>query len=120
VPQEGDLIVEINIMPQDIDTVKVGQKAEVRFSALDLKVTPTVIGELMSVSPDVIYDPNMRMQYYLGKVRIPEHELVKVGGKGKLHAGMPSEVIVEAGERTLMAYLMRPLVNRFALSLKER
>jgi HlyD family type I secretion membrane fusion protein len=120
VPLESDLIVEVNIMPQDIDSVELGLKAEVRFHALDAKTTPTMFGVLDRVSPDVFFDQSTGMSYYLGQVKIPEEELEKIGGMHRLQAGMPADIVIQTGERTMLEYLINPFLNRFALSFKEK
>jgi len=118
-PLHSDLIVEIQVAPQDIDSIGVGLKAEVRFSTLDLQKTPSLFGDVEQLSPDVFSDPSGRLPpYYLGQVKIPKSEIDKLGGQ-KVQAGMPVEVIVKTGERTLMQYLIKPFLNRFALSFKE-
>jgi len=118
-PLNSDLIAEIQVAPQDIDSIGIGLTAEVRFSTLDLQKTPSLFGEVTQLSPDVFSDPSGRFPpYYLGQVKISKSEMDKLSGQ-KVQAGMPVEVIVKTGERTLMQYLIKPFLNRFALSFKE-
>ncbi|MCD8552439.1 HlyD family type I secretion periplasmic adaptor subunit [Seleniivibrio sp.] len=119
-PMHEALIVQAEISPRDIDSVRAGLQSEVRISALDIHKTPSLFGEVIMVSPDVFLEQNSGRSYYICQIRIPEKELVKLGSVNRLQAGMPVEVIIKTGERTFMEYLVRPFMNRFAMSLKEQ
>lgn len=119
-PMHEALIVQAEISPHDIDSVRVGLESEVRISALDMHKTPSLFGEVTMVSPDVFLEQNSGRSYYVCQIRIPEKELAKIGSADRLQAGMPTEVIIKTGERTFMEYLLRPFFNRFALSMKEK
>ena len=119
-PMHEALIVQAEISPRDIDSVRAGLQSEVRISALDIHKTPSLFGEVIMISPDVFLEQNSGRSYYICQIRIPEKELVKLGSVNRLQAGMPVEVIIKTGERTFMEYLVRPFMNRFAMSLKEQ
>lgn len=108
VPEKERLIVEAQFSPTDIDGVHVGQEAEIRFPAFHSRLIPLLIGRLESVSHDRLFDEGSKQPYYRGivvldKADIPE-EL-----RARVRAGMPSEVIVASGERTVLNYLISPL-----------
>lgn len=122
VPQHEKLIVEARVSPLDIDRVRVGQKAEVRFSSFNSRSTPKVEGKLTTVSADQLVDENAkeRASYYLARVEITEtglHDLVRA--KLELVPGMPAEVLINTGERTLLQYIIDPIRNSFARSFIE-
>ncbi len=126
VPSEETLIVEAKIMPQLIDRIHKGLKAQVRFSALNQRTTPVVYGTVEWVSADkipVTDQATMRQVmgdgYYLAKVRIDPDELAKLGDQ-QIYPGMPTDVIIKTGRRNFMSYLLKPFTDRAALSLQER
>lgn len=118
-PIDDRLIVEARVAPQDIDSVNVGQQAEVRVSALNLRMTPAVFGEVRSVSGDRVVDERAQMEYFLVQITIPPVELEKLGDQ-KILAGMPAEVVLPTGERTLINYLISPLMDAMRRGLLER
>jgi protease secretion system membrane fusion protein len=126
VPSEETLVVEAKIMPQLIDRIHKGLKAQVRFSALNQRTTPVVYGVVEWVSADkipVTDQATMRQVmgdgYYTVKVRIDPQELAKLGDQ-QIYPGMPADVIIKTGRRNFMSYLLKPFTDRAALSLQER
>jgi HlyD family type I secretion membrane fusion protein len=118
-PMSDRLLVEARISPQDIDSVASGQRAEVRLSALDLRRTPAVFGNVVSVSGDSIVDARLQTEYFLVQINVPVEELEKLGGQ-RLQAGMPAEVVFPTGERTVLDYLIKPLSDALRRGLHER
>ena len=116
VPGVRELVIDARIQPQDIDRVSIGAEADVRFSAF--KNTYTIVGELTRVSADALYDEQNRVSYYSARVKISEEELARLDGL-QLLPGMPAEVFINTGERTLFQYLVTPASNMFARSLIE-
>jgi len=125
VPQNEKLIVEARISPLDIDRVQVGQLAEVRFSAFKSRATPKIEGKLITVSADRLVDEGTkedkdRTGYYLGRVEITPTGLQDLARQHlDLVPGMPAEVLINTGERTLLEYLTDPIRNTFARSFIE-
>lgn len=116
-PKEGDFLVEAQVSPLDIDNVTLGQTAEVRFSALDLRTTPVIMGKVVSRSGDRI-EPNNRAPYFRVQVETPPEEMSKLQGRS-LQAGMPAEVLIQTSERTLMNYLTKPLTDQIMRGMNE-
>lgn len=122
VPQGEKLIVEAKISPLDIDRIKVGQAAEVRFSAFKTRTTPIIEGKLISVSADRLVDEQSenKTPYYLARVEITQAGLEHLAhSELELVPGMPAEVLVNTGERTLLEYLMKPFSDTVAHSFIE-
>lgn len=120
VPSDEALVLEARIPPQFIDRLTVGAVADVRFSAFAHAPMLVVEGRLESLSQDVLTEttPQGEIGYYLARVRLTPAGLRALGGR-RLQAGMPAEVVIRTGERSLLAYLLQPLVKRVAASMKE-
>ncbi len=118
VPQKEVLIVEAQVSPNDIDRVTVGLLAEVRFSAFSRGKIPTIEGKLTTFSADRLMDEGTRMPYYLARVELTPESIAKLKDV-ELLPGMPAEVLIKTGSRTLVEYLMQPLTNVMARSLIE-
>ena len=117
VPQDDELLVNAQVSPNDIDNVKVGQTAEIRLTALSVRSTPSIYGEVVSISGDQIEDPKLKETFFLARIEIPSEEQ-KLDGI-KLTAGMPAEVLIKAGERTALDYVLKPMTDAFAKGLNE-
>lgn len=118
VPEGGALILEAHVAPTDIEHVSVGTPADVRFTGLSQRTTPTVSGSVVTVSPDIMTDKATGLSYYQARVRIPETERARLSGI-PLHPGMPADVVLKAGERTVLEYIFEPLTAALARSFKE-
>ena len=118
-PLRDRLLVEARVDPQDIDSVSLGQEAEVRLTALNLRMTPAIFGTVRSVSGDRITDTRAQTEFFLVQIEIPPSQLESLGGQ-RLQAGMPAEVVLPTGERTLINYLLSPLTDAMRRGLLER
>ena len=118
-PQDKELLVEAQVSPNDIDNVQVGQQAEVRLVALNLRLTPSIMGTVISVSGDRLVDQVTGVGYFLIRAEISESEVAKLG-EVVLSAGMPADVLIKTGERTALAYLLKPLTDSLARGMNEK
>lgn len=118
VPSVSDLIVEAQVSPVDIDRVSVGKPADIRFSAFNSATTPVIEGVVRHVSADRLVNEETGMPYYLARVALTEEGAVKLGSL-KLQPGMPAEVLINTGKRTMLQYLVQPATNVFARSMIE-
>ncbi|MBK9307047.1 MAG: HlyD family type I secretion periplasmic adaptor subunit [Nitrospira sp.] len=122
VPQDQNLIIEAQVDPIDIDRVKVGQRAEVRFSAFKTRDLPTIEGTLISVSADRLIGDHQdgETAYYLARVAVSPEGLEALStAELALVPGMPAEVLIQTGARTLVQYVMKPLTDSFKRALIE-
>jgi len=110
VPENEHLIVEVQFSPNDIDGVLIGQQAEVRFSAFHSRNIPLIQGRLESVSRDRLTDETTKQPYYRGIVGLDALDIPEEW-RSRVKAGMPAEVIVATGERTVLSYVMSPLTS---------
>ena len=118
VPQGAELIIEAQVSPMDIDRVVNGLEAEIRFSAFKQAQTPKMNGRVISISADRFVDEKTGQPYYLARVELTK-DSQKDLGKLQLVPGMPAEVLINTGERTLFEYLAQPASNAFARALIE-
>lgn len=118
VPEGEPLILETRIEPHLIDKVHAGLLTDVRFTAFSHAPQLVVEGKLASVSKDLLRDQQTGASYYLARVVLTP-EGMKVLGNRRMQPGMPAEVIVKTGQRSLLTYLLNPLTKRLAASMKE-
>lgn len=118
VPAADNLVVEARINPQDIDQLRLGQETRVRFSAFNQRTTPEVWGAVFRIAGDLVRDPQTGTAYYTVGVRVEPAELAKLKNL-KLIPGMPAEVYIKTGERTLASFLLKPLQDQMQRALRE-
>jgi len=118
VPQNERLLLETRVPPHMIDRIHPGLPTDVRFSSFAHSPSLVVQGTVDSISADLITDPRTGMPYYLGRVSITPEGLKELGRR-QMQAGMPAEVVIKTGERTVLTYLLHPFLKRMAASLKE-
>jgi HlyD family type I secretion membrane fusion protein len=119
VPRDEKLIIIARISPVDIDNVAPGLTTEVRLSAFKSRLTPIVLGEVETVSEDVITPSNPNEPpYYLARIHVSEEDIdEKI--RDRITAGMPADVVITTGERTVAHYLTSPLMDAVRKSLLE-
>jgi len=118
VPINDVLHLEVRINPVDINHVKIGSDTEVRFPGFKSRTLPLILGQVRSVSPDRITDPATNEPYYLGIVEVQDSQIPDEY-KGKLTAGMPADLFIATGERTVADYLLSPFTDVARKSLRE-
>ena len=118
VPVSSDLVVEAKVAPNDIDRLELGKTADIRFSAFNNATTPVIEGKLTRISADRLTDERSGDAYYLVRVNVTEDGMKKLANR-KLQPGMPAEVLINAGDRTMLEYLLKPARNMFAQSMIE-
>lgn len=121
-PEDQPLIVEAKLPIHLIDKVHEGQPVEMMFTAFNQNTTPHIPGVLTVVGDDRIVDERsmdpMMQSYYRIQVEVtPEGE--KKLGEHKVRAGMPVEVFVKTGERSLLSYMLKPIFDRAHSALRE-
>jgi membrane fusion protein, type I secretion system len=119
VPDTENLVVEARLEPRDIDQVRTGQTAFVRFSAFNQRVTPELTGKVSYVSADTSRDQQTHAPYFTVRVVLPKHERRRLAGL-QLVPGMPAEVFMRTGSRTMMSYLLRPITDQMRRAFVER
>lgn len=118
VPGGDKLALEVQISPQDIDQVMLGQEAVLRMSAFNQRTTPELNGHVSRIAADLTYDERTAMSWYLVRISVAPEELGRLDGL-TLVPGMPSEALIQTGERTALSYLVKPLTDQFNRAFRE-
>ncbi|MFM8757352.1 MAG: HlyD family type I secretion periplasmic adaptor subunit [Limnohabitans sp.] len=121
VPEQEPLLLEARIQPHLINSVEPGLIADVRFSSFAHAPQLVVEGKVLSVSADLLSEqtPMGPMSYFLARVQVTPAGM-KTLGRHQMQPGMPAEVIIKTGERTLLTYMLHPLTRRVAASMTEQ
>lgn len=118
VPADAPLIVSARVAPTNIDNVAVGQAARVRISAFGSRAE-AMDAEVTAVSADALLDERTGNTYFVADVRIDPPELAKAPDDKRITPGMPAEVMIVTGERTILSYVMSPITDTLRDSLRE-
>ncbi|MES2272216.1 MAG: HlyD family type I secretion periplasmic adaptor subunit [Pseudomonadota bacterium] len=118
VPKGDRLIVTARVSPSDIDQVTAGQPVRLRLSAFNAQTTPEIDGAVDTVSADRISDERTGISFYKVLVTIEPGENAKLGNL-KLKPGMPAEVFIQTGSRTMLNYIMKPLRDQFERAFRH-
>lgn len=127
VPNADRLVIDAKLPPQEIDQVRVGQLAHVRFTSFNQRTTPDLTATVTRVSADLMLDQPRQGEpaasatapYYSIRLTLTDDALGKLKNM-KLLPGMPAEVHVATGERTALTYFTKPLTDQFARAFRER
>lgn len=123
-PLKDELIIEARVRPQDIDSVRHGQHATVRLTALNQRITPMISGEVIYLSADTLADERKSQQVgptdiYIVRVKLNNAEAAAVHGFSPT-PGMPAEVYIKTSERTFFQYVVKPIHDSMLRAFRER
>jgi multidrug efflux pump subunit AcrA (membrane-fusion protein) len=107
------------VSPLDADRVHPGMAAELRFPSFRYFGSDVVLGKLRSVSRDRLLEQDGQTAYFAAEVAV-ERQALPAEIAQRLTAGMPADVLIPTGARTVMNYLLAPLAERFNSSMRER
>jgi len=119
VPEADVLSVEAKVSPQDIDQLRLGQTAALRFSALNQRTTPEISGTVSRVSADVSADQRSGQSFYTVRIALVSEETARLGDV-KLVPGMPVEAFMKTYDRTVLSYFIKPLQDQVMRAFRER
>ncbi len=119
VPRNAELVVEAQIQPDKITNVKKGQKTRVQLSAFNRRTTPPVRGEVIYVSADQMQQETSagKQPFYIVHIKINPGDLQQSGAY--LSPGMPAVCYIETEKRTIVNYLLDPILEVMDQSLRE-
>ncbi len=120
VPLEDKLLIEAQIRPADIAFLHPGQKAMIKLSAYDFSIYGGLEAELEHISADSITNEEDGENYYLIRLRTKKNYLEKNGAKLNVIAGMTAEVDILTGKKTVLDYLLKPILKARETALRER
>lgn len=118
VPEAGQLVIEAKAGPNSIKELRVGQEAEIRFTALPYRITPLVKAKVLNIAADTQLD-QQGVPYYLLKIQ-PDPESLRLAQTGGLQPGMVAEVYIQTDSRTALEYLLKPVTDALLRSFRER
>ncbi|GEP12654.1 HlyD family type I secretion periplasmic adaptor subunit [Methylobacterium gnaphalii] len=119
VPTADSLVVEVRVAPQDIDRLRLGQAAGLRFPSFDQRTTPELNGRVTRIAADVSEDKRTGSYYYLVRLGVPKDELSRLDG-ARLVPGMPVEAFIRTADRTVFSYLTKPLADQARRAFREK
>ncbi|HEX7857278.1 MAG TPA: HlyD family type I secretion periplasmic adaptor subunit [Sphingobium sp.] len=118
VPDEDGIQAEGSISPSEIDRVHVGQPARIRLSGLSTAAAPEVEGRVDYVASDRVTDPATQRSYFPIRVTLDPKSVAKQTSV-KLKPGMPADIYVETGNRSMLSYITKPLREQFARAFRD-
>ncbi|MCW8344724.1 HlyD family type I secretion periplasmic adaptor subunit [Vibrio sp. ZSDZ65] len=117
VPKNTRVVASVNIQPKDIESVYEGLSANIRLTSYSFRQVPAVTGELIHLSADSIVDERLGGHFYQGKIALDATELLDLGLD--LKPGMPVEAQIVLEERTVLDYLLSPLIQSMEKGMRE-
>ena len=120
VPAEERLLVAARVKPSDIAFIKPGQEAKVRISAYDSSIFGTLAGEVVRVGADAVVDPERKETFFEVFLETRKNYLGDPSERLTISSGMAADASIQTGKRTMMEYMLKPIVKTFDKSLRER
>lgn len=117
-PDNQPLMIEAMVPVTLIDKVHLELPVQIMFPALNQRSTPNIPGKVVMVSADRSIDKQTGAPYYKIQAEVTEKGM-KLLRQNVIRAGMPAEVFIVTGERTMMNYLLRPILDRAHTSMRE-
>lgn len=121
-PAGVPLIIEAKVPRNEIDNVKVGQKATVRLTALNQRTTPILNGEVFYVSADALEDSKagvVNHDVYIARIHLSSDEIARVRGFTP-QPGLPAEIMIQTSVRTFFSYIVKPITDSMSRAFSER
>lgn len=117
-PLTAELVADVRVSPSDVDIVRVGQQASLRFVSLNSRTTPEISAKVIWVSADRFLDPATREPYFGARLKMSE-QLPDGIEAAQIFPGMPVDAFIKTGDRTFLEYLARPIYDSFAKAFRE-
>ena len=119
VPDNEPLQVDAMIPVQAIDKMVPGLAVDIAFPAFNHAQTPNIPGRVKTVSADRLLDEESKQPFYLAQVEVTPDGMSLLGSN-HIRPGMPASVTIKTGERNMMSYLLKPMLERVDSSFKEQ
>jgi adhesin transport system membrane fusion protein len=120
VPLGEKLLVETRVKPSDIAFIKVGDRAMVRVTAYDFSIYGGLDGRVVQVSADSIYDEKEKQAYFTVIVETGKSYLSASGRKLPITPGMMTNTQIITGRKSVLTYLLKPVLKARSEALRER
>lgn len=119
VPTDDTLLVEVKIKPKDIAFIYYGQKAIVKFTAYDFSIYGGMEGKVVLISPDTVKDEKGNV-FYTVRIKTDKNALVHKGEKLKIIPGMTTSVDIITGKKSVLDYILKPILKTKQYTFTER
>ncbi|MEL6887717.1 MAG: HlyD family type I secretion periplasmic adaptor subunit [Pseudomonadota bacterium] len=119
IPQDRPLVIAARVDPIHIDQIVTGQAVNLRFSALDQRTTPELVGQVALVSADAFEDEAVGASYYRAEIVLNPGEVEKLPDGQVLIPGMPVEAFIRTDDRSPLTYLVKPMMDYFNRAFRE-
>lgn len=119
VPVNEPLQVDAMIPVQAIDKMVPGLAVDIAFPAFNHAQTPNIPGRVKTISADRLLDEESKEPFYLAQVEVTPDGMSLLGSN-HIRPGMPASVTIKTGERNMMSYLLKPILDRVDSSFKEQ
>lgn len=117
VPDSDEMVIEVSVSPADIDQVRKGQTARVRFTSFNRADTPEIDGTVTYVATDRSDNAESKQSFFMVRIAVDQAELRSEGLD--LRSGMPAEVHIHTGHRSMLSYITKPLRDQFARAFRD-
>jgi membrane fusion protein, adhesin transport system len=118
VPKDEKLIIEAKINPKDIGFIHEGMRARVKITAYDFSLYGGLEGEVESISPDVLVERDQT--YYMVRIKTDRSYLERMGHRYDIIPGMAASVDILTGKKTVMSYILKPIIKARQRAMTER
>lgn len=119
IPQDRPLVIAARVQTINVDEISVGQSVNLRLSALDQRTTPELVGQVVQVSADSLEDETTGLGYYRAEITLNPGEIEKLPKGTVLLPGMPVDAFIRTGDRSPLAYLIKPISDYFVRAFRE-
>ncbi|MEM6759736.1 MAG: HlyD family type I secretion periplasmic adaptor subunit [Pseudomonadota bacterium] len=119
IPQDRPLVIAARVDPIHIDEIITGQTVNLRFSALDQRTTPELVGEVALVSADAFEDETIGASFYRAEIVLKQGEQERLPDGQVLIPGMPVEAFIRTADRSPLTYLVKPMMDYFNRAFRE-
>jgi len=119
VPRDLRMVIKAQVRPQDIISVKKGQPTKVQLAAFQRKSTPPIRGEVIYVSPDLMSEQSARGQVSYYEVHVQVDDVDLKAHNAYLSPGMPAACYITTESRTVISYLLDPLLQNVDRAMRE-
>lgn len=118
VPDDEALIIKAKVSISDIDEIVAGQSTDIRLNAFSARRTPIILGTVDTVSADSLFDDKSGQNFYSISVLL-DQESLDSAGIGPVHPGMPATVYIKTSKRTVLDYLLNPVIIFHEQAMRE-
>jgi len=120
VPLDDALVAEVLVKPEDIAAVKLKDKADLKVTAYDFSTYGGLEGKVVRVSADSIYDEAERQAYFIVIVETQKSYLMAAGRRLPITPGMMTDTQIITGRKSVLSYLLKPVLKARSDALRER